>query len=337
MKACIAGIEIDLPERVVTNADLAREHPDWDMDKIADRTGVLERHVCADDETALDIGQRASERLFERLNYSPDDVGGVIFCTQTPDYLVPGNSGLLQDRLNLRTSIPAFDITHGCSGYVYGLFIAESLVLSGAAKSILLVNADSYLRLLHPDDRSTVPLLGDGGAASLICAVEGGPREIGEFSIGTDGRNADIFMIEAGGARVPRSEETCKPLSNSTGLVWTAEHVKMEGLAVLAFVYKRVPQAVKELLAKAGHGMEAVDLVVPHQASALTLENIQRWLKLPDEKCLNNMSDVGNLASASIPVALRKAELDGRLRPGMKVMLVAYGVGLSWGACLVDW
>jgi 3-oxoacyl-[acyl-carrier-protein] synthase-3 len=337
MRACIAGIEIDLPQGVVTNADLAREHPDWDMDKIADRTGVLERHICADDETALDIGQRASERLFERLNYSPADVGGVIFCTQTPDHVVPGNSGLLQDRLKLPTSIPAFDITHGCSGYVYGLYIAKSLVMSGAAKSILLVNADSYVRLLHPDDRSTIPLLGDGGAASLVCAVEEGSGEIGEFSIGTDGRHAEIFMIEAGGARVPRSEETCKPISDSTGLVWSAEHVKMEGLAVLAFVHKRVPQAVNELLAKTGHGMEAVDLVVPHQASTLTLENIQRWLKLPDEKCLNNMSDVGNLASASIPVALRKAELDGRVRPGMKVMLVAYGVGLSWGACMVDW
>ena len=111
----------------------------------------------------------------------------------------------------------------------------------------------------------------------------------------------------------------------------------MEGVSVLAFVHKRVPQTIEELLAKAGHGMEAVDLVVPHQASRLTVEYIQSWLKLPKEKCLCNMSDVGNLASASIPVALRKEESAGRLRPGMKVMLVAYGVGLSWGACLVDW
>ncbi len=337
MKACIAGIEIDLPQRVVTNADLAREHPDWDMDKIAERTGVLERHVCADDETALDIGQRASERLLERLKLSPNDVGGVIFCTQTPDHILPGNSGLLQDRLKLPTSIPAFDIAHGCSGYVYGLFIAKSLIMSGAAKSILLVNADSYLRLLHPDDRSTITLLGDGDTASLIHAVEEGPGEIGEFSMGSDGGNADIFMIEAGGARVPRSAETCQPIVDSTGSVRTAEYVKMDGPAVLAFVCKRVPPMVEELLEKVGHGMEVVDLVVPHQASALSLDYIQRWLELPNEKSVCNMSDVGNLASASIPAALRKEELAGRLRPGMKVMLVSFGVGLSWGACLVDW
>jgi 3-oxoacyl-[acyl-carrier-protein] synthase-3 len=337
MKACIAGIEIDLPQHVVTNADLAREHPDWEMEKIAEHTGVLERHVCADDETALDIGQRASERLLERLELSPNDVDGLIFCTQTPDHLVPGNSGLLQDRLKLPTSIPTFDITHGCSGYVDGLFLAKSLAMSGAAKSILLVNADSYLRLLHPDDRSTITLLGDGGTASLICAAEEGPGAIGEFSIGTDGRNADIFMIEAGGARVPRSAETCQPIVDTTGSVRTAEHVKMEGVSVLAFVHKRVPRTIEDLLAKAGHDMEAVDLVVPHQASGLTLEYIRRWLKLPEEKCVSNISNVGNLASASIPVALRMEELAGRLRPGMKVMLVAYGVGLSWGACLVDW
>lgn len=337
MKACIAGIEIDLPQRVVKNADLAREHPDWDMDKIAQHTGVFERHVCADGETALDIGQRASERLLERLNVAPNDVGGVIFCTQTPDHLVPGNAGLLQDRLGLPTSIPAFDITHGCSGYVYGLFIAKSLIMSGAVKSILLINADSYVRLLHPDDRSTVTLMGDGGAASLIFASDEGAGEIGEFSVGTDGGKAGIFMIEAGGARVPRSAETCRPIVDSSGSVRTAEHVKMDGPGVIAFSHKRVPQAVKDLLSKSGHSMEAVDLVVPHQASGIALEFIRRWLKLPAEKCTCTISDVGNLVSASIPVALRKEELSGRLRPGMKVMLVGYGVGLNWGACMVDW
>jgi len=337
MKACIAGIEIDLPQRVVTNAELAREHPSWDMDKIAERTGVLERHVCVDGETALDLGQRASERLLERLNLSPSDVGGVIFCTQTPDHILPGNSGLLQDRMKMPTSVMTFDISHGCSGFVDGLFLAKTLVLSGAVKTILLVNSDSYLRLLHPDDRSTATLLGDGGAACLVHAVEQGPGEIGEFSMGSDGGDAEIFSIEAGGTRVPRSPETCKPIVDLTGSVRTAEHVKMDGPAVLAFVRKRVPPLVEDLLAKAGHGMEAVDLVVPHQASKLSLEYVQRWLDLPDEKSVCNMADVGNLSSASIPVALRREEIAGRLRPGMKVMLVGFGVGLSWAACLVDW
>jgi 3-oxoacyl-[acyl-carrier-protein] synthase-3 len=190
---------------------------------------------------------------------------------------------------------------------------------------------------MHPDDRSTMTLFGDGGAASLIRAAEGGRAEIGDFSIGTDGRSAEIFMIEAGGARVPRSDQTRNPVTDPTGSVRSAEHIEMDGPAVLAFVRKRVPQAIEELLSKAGHGMEAVDLVVAHQASALSLEYLQRWLKLPPEKSFSNISHVGNLVSASIPIALREAELAGRLRPGMRVMLVGFGVGLSWGACLVDW
>jgi len=264
-------------------------------------------------------------------------VGALIMCTQSPDYIMPANACLLQERLNLPTSIAAFDFTHACSGYIYGLFIAKSLIESGAAQSILLVTADSYSRYMHPDDRATITLFGDGGAASVIHGTEGDHGKIGEFSIGTDGGSADIFMIKAGGARVPRSPETCNPISDSTGSVRSAEHIQMDGPAVLAFVRKRVPQAIEELLAKAGHGMEAVDLVVFHQASALSLEYLQRWLKLPPEKSFCNISHVGNLVSASIPVALREAEISGRLHPGMRVMLVGFGVGLSWGACMVDW
>jgi len=337
MKATLVGIEFALPERRVTNADLSRQHPDWDMEKIAERTGVLERRFCAPDETALDLGQQASRQLLERLEFSPADIGALIMCTQSPDYLMPPNACLLQDRLNLRTSIPAFDFTHACSGYIYGLLLAKSLVTSGAVSSVLLVTADSYSRYLHPDDRSTITLFGDGGAASLIRGTPGGSGEIGEFSIGTDGGSAGIFMIEAGGARVPRSPETRQPITDATGRVQSAEHIQMDGPAVLAFVRKRVPQAIEELLSKVGHGMEAVDLVVVHQASALSLDYLQRWLKLPPEKSFSNISHVGNLVSASIPVALREAELAGRLRPGMRVMLVGFGVGLSWGACLVDW
>jgi len=160
---------------------------------------------------------------------------------------------------------------------------------------------------------------------------------MGEFALGTDGGSSESFMIEAGGARVPHSEETAKRIADSTGSVRSADHIEMDGGAVLAFVRKCVPPLIEELLSIAGHGMEAVDLVVFHQASALSLEYLQRWLKLPPEKTFSNIHHVGNLVSASIPVALREAELEGRLRPGMKVMLVGFGVGLSWGACLVDW
>ncbi|MBW2541091.1 MAG: ketoacyl-ACP synthase III [Deltaproteobacteria bacterium] len=337
MKAVLEGIEFALPKRLLTNADLRREHPDWDMEKIAERTGVLERHFCAPDETALDLGEQASRQLLERLKLSASDVGAVIMCTNSPDYILPSNACLLQARLGLPTSIPAFDFSLSCSGYVYGLFIAKSLIGNGAVPNVLLVTGDSYSRFMHPGDRSTITLFGDGCAATLICSAAEGPSGIAEFALGTDGRSSESFMIEAGGARVPHSEETAKPITDATGSVRSADHIEMDGAAVLAFVRKCVPPLIEELLATAGHGMEAVDLVVFHQASALSLEYLQRWLKLPPEKTFSNIHHVGNLVSASIPVALREAELEGRLRPGMKVMLVGFGVGLSWGACLVDW
>jgi 3-oxoacyl-[acyl-carrier-protein] synthase-3 len=239
--------------------------------------------------------------------------------------------------LKLPTSVPAFDFTHACSGYVYGLFVAKALIVSGAADSILLITADSYSRYLHPQDRSTVTLFGDGGAASLIRGSEEGNAGIGEFSIGTDGGSAEIFAIQAGGARLPRSAETARTFVDPSGSVSSPEHITMDGTGVLAFVRKRVPAMIDELLEKANQTLEDVDLVVFHQGSALSLDYVERWLSLPPEKTFRNIANVGNTVSTSIPLALRDAELAGRLARGMRVMLAGFGVGLSWGACLVDW
>lgn len=337
MNAAIAGIDCALPERRVTNAELARRHPDWDLEKITQRAGVLERRVCGPDETALDLGQRASECLLERLAVAPGDVGALIMCTQSPDHIMPPNACLLQHRLQLPTSVPAFDFTLACSGYVYGLFLAKSLIVSGAVESVLLVTADSYSRYLHPDDRSTVTLFGDGGAATLIRATADAEAGIGAFSLGTDGGSASIFAIEAGGARLPRSPETARTIVDPGGSVSSKEHIVMDGNGVLAFVRNRVPSLVRELLANAEQTWDDVDLVVFHQGSAMALDYVERWLRVPPEKTFRNIATVGNTVSASIPIALRDAERAGRLVPGMRVMLVGFGVGLSWGACLVTW
>jgi 3-oxoacyl-[acyl-carrier-protein] synthase-3 len=337
MKATIAGIECALPERRVTNADLARDHPDWEMEKIAPRSGVLERRICSADETALDLGQRASEQLLERLAVRPRDIGALIVCTQSPDHIMPPNACLLQHRLELPTSVPAFDFTLACSGYVYGLFVAKALIVSGAADPILLITADSYSRYLHPQDRSTITLFGDGGAATLIRGDEEERSGIGEFVLGTDGGNAEIFAIQAGGARIPRSAETARTFVDPGGSVSSPEHISMDGTGVLAFVRKRVPAVVNELLEKTNQTLADVDLVVFHQGSALTLDYVERWLAVPPEKTFRNIASVGNTVSASIPIALRDAELAGRLAKGMRVLLVGFGVGLSWAACLVDW
>jgi 3-oxoacyl-[acyl-carrier-protein] synthase-3 len=337
VKACIEAIEYALPERRVSNDDLARAHPDWDMEALAHHTGVLERRICAPDETAVDLGVTAAEGLLERTGTVPLSIGALVVCSQSPDHLITPNSCILQHRLDLPTGIPAFDFNHACSGYVYGLFLAKSLIQSGAADPVLFVTADSYSRFVYPGDRSTVTLFGDGATATLIRGADDGDAGIGEFVLGTDGGGAATFMIEAGGARVPSSEETGQPFVDRGGSVTTRDHVRMDGLKVLAFARKRVPSAVRELLAKTNLTMDDLDLVVLHQASAISLDYLEKWLDVPEEKRFRNVSQVGNTISSSIPIALRDAERAGRLKPGMRVLLVGYGAGLSWGACVVDW
>jgi len=331
VKARIAGVESALPDTCVTNADLSRKHPDWDMDEVVKRTGVHERRVCAPGETATDLAQRACERLLDRLSFPRSQVGAMILCTQSPDYIMPPSACLLQHRLGLPTTVAAFDYTLACSGFVYGLFLADALVRSGALDNVLLATADSYSRYLHPDDRSTVSLFGDGGAAALICRAGDDQEGIGRFVLGTDGGSAERFMIPAGGARVPRSSESAEDPRRSPN------HVCMDGPGVLAFVRERIPGTVRQLLDESGLQMRDIDLVVFHQASALSLEYLVKWLKVPAEKVFLGIAKVGNTVSASIPIALRDAELAGRLAPGQRVLLAGFGVGLSWAACVVRW
>jgi 3-oxoacyl-[acyl-carrier-protein] synthase III len=330
-KSRVAGVEYALPEKRVTNADLQRLHPDWRMEEVARRTGVLERRVCGPAETASDLAYAACSQLIDRLAIPRSEIGAIILCTQSPDYVMPPSACLLQHRLGLPTTVAAFDYTLACSGFVYGLFIADALVRSGAIDNVLLATADSYSRYLHPDDRSTVTLFGDGGAAALICRAAPDQGGIGRFVLGTDGASASRFMIPAGGARRPRSTEPVLDPRQSPN------HVCMDGPGVLAFVRERVPPAVQQLLVESGLTMKDIDLVVFHQASQVSLDYLTRWLAIPPEKTFNGIALVGNAVSASIPIALRDAELSGRLPAGARVMLVSFGVGLSWGACTLNW
>ena len=282
MRARILGVESALPDVRVTNADLDRKHPDWDMDQVVKRTGVHERRVCAPDETATDLAQRACERLLDRLAFPRSQVGAMILCTQSPDYIMPPSACLLQHRLALPTTVAAFDYTLACSGFVYGLFLADALVRSGALDNVLLATADSYSRYLHPDDRSTVSLFGDGAAATLICRAGDEQEGIGRFVVGTDGGRAERFMIPAGGARVPRSSEPVEDPRRSPN------HVCMDGPGVLAFVRERIPATVRQLLTEsglrdAGHrsgrlpsGERALDRVSPEVARRARREGLSR-------------------------------------------------------------
>ncbi|MCI0437654.1 MAG: ketoacyl-ACP synthase III [Chloroflexi bacterium] len=336
--AFISAIDYAVPARRVSNSELAQTHPGWRMDRVVQSTGVEYRHWASESETALDLAEAACRKLIERGALIPERIDALLFCTQTPDYIMPPNACLLQDRLGLPRTVAAFDYTLACSGFVYGLFMSKALIESGMAQNVLLVTADTYSRLMNPEDRATMTLFGDGAAATVITAGRPGLKE---FLLATDGRGGPTFMVPSGGARTPRLSVCAARVdggaNGKVGSDTSSEHIVMRGAAVLDFVKKEIPGLVRALLDKASLTMDDLDLLFYHQASQVSLEYLYRALNVPPNKQFRNIANVGNTVSASIPMALREAELQGALKPGMRVMLVGFGVGLSWGGCVVNW
>jgi len=334
-RTSVEAIAYSLPSKAVSNDDLRREHPDWEFDRLEKRTGVFTRYIAAENETALDFAVRACEQLEVQGELRKDEIDALIFCTQSPDYIMPPNSCILHGRLGLAAHVMALDITLACSGYIYGLQLADSLIRSGSARRVLLATADTYSRYIHPGDRATRCLFGDGGAVSIISESNDG-RGIRDIRCGTAGRHHEKFIIPAGGMRQLRSEETSCAKVDRSGNVRSAEHIKMDGIGVLSFFNATVPCAVKEILARNDLLLGDVDLFVFHQASQIVLDTLRGALEIPQDKMIYDLGEVGNLVSASIPVALKRALENGHARPGQLALLCGFGVGLSWGSALIE-
>jgi 3-oxoacyl-[acyl-carrier-protein] synthase-3 len=263
------------------------------------------------------------------------DIDFILFCTQSPDYYLPTSACVMQDRLGIPTTAGALDFNLGCSGYVYGLSLAQGLVETGQAKNVLLITADTYSKFMHAQDKSVRTLFGDAAAATLVSGVEMMTPSVGPFVFGTDGRGSHHLIVEAGGAR--------KPVA-SAEVSWD-EHgnpkaegcLFMNGPEIFAFTQDMVPKAIESMLAKANIKQDDVDLFVFHQANQYMLEFLRRKIGLPRDKFYVCMKHTGNTVSSSIPIALSHALADGALKPGARVMLVGFGVGYSWAAAMVRW
>lgn len=336
MAAAIRHISIALPEGVLSNDELARANPAWDMASAAERAGVVSRRISAPDETAFDLSVRACQRLLEESSLALANVDALLYCTQSPDYVMPGNAHLLHRALELGDGVLAFDYNLACSGYVYGLAFADSFITGGLASSVLLVTADTYSKHIHPGDRSARVLFGDGAAVTHLTAGDDGDARIVATDLRTHGRDFEKFYVPAGGMRLRSSEETRREYVDPNGNVRSQESIHMDGLGVWAWVNSVVPAHVRAFLDEHALTPEDVDLYVFHQASKITLDSIAKALEIPPEKMYVRMEDVGNLVSASIPVALRMALDDGSIESGDRVLLCGFGVGFSYGSVLVE-
>jgi 3-oxoacyl-[acyl-carrier-protein] synthase-3 len=333
-KIAIKDIAYYLPERVVSNDQLSSERPKWDMRRVENRVGVQSRHIAEPAETALDLAVVACLELLERNSELKDLVDGVIFCTQSPDFIMPPNACLLHRELDLKEDVFAVDTNLACSGYVYSLALAQGLIAAGTCTNILLVTSDTYSKFIHPDDRSTRTLFGDAAAVSWICASDDGTGVV-DLLCQTSGRGYETFYIPAGGARHPKTADTSLGTSDSSGNIRTDETIHMDGMGVLTFVAAAIPAQVRRILERNGLEVGDLDLVVFHQASKMALDTLARALAIPPERLFRNLSTIGNTVSASIPISLAQARADGRVPPGGLVLLSGFGVGLSWATALI--
>jgi len=334
-RAAIKAVRSFLPAQKLTNDDLAKLFGDWHAAQILAKTGVATRGVAGPDECASDLGIAAARRLFAEGFCAPEEIDFLIFCTQTPDYFMPTTACLMQDRLGLRTSCGAIDFNQGCSGYIYGLALAKSLVEAGTAETVLLVTADTYMKFINRRDRSLLTLFGDGAAATLIRAVDWDEELIGPFVLGTDGRGANQIIVKAGGFRCPPTPETAIEKEDSSGNWRSEEDLFMDGGDVFSFALRTVPPTLAQLLERARLTTDEIDFFIPHQANKFVLERLRAKLKLPAEKFWIGMEDSGNTVSSTIPIALESAIGQGRIKGGDRVALVGFGVGYSWGATII--
>lgn len=329
--AGILAIEYVLPEYKLSNEELADVYQVWTAEKISKKTGINERRIAGEKETAVDLGVAAAEKLFDSRIIDREEVGFVLFVTQSPDYILPTSACIIQERLRLSKNCGAFDINLGCSGFVYGLAAAKGLVESGIAGKVLLITAETYSKHINPLDRSTRTIFGDGAAAALI---GGGGMKIGSFALGTDGTGRDLLMIPSGGMRTPRSKETSKE-KNAGGNIRSGEQLFMDGTGIFEFTIREVPKNVEQILQKEGLTNQEIDLFIFHQANKFMLDYLRKTMNIEKDRFYMNFSDIGNTVSATIPIAMKRALDEKIIGRGQNILLCGFGVGLSWGSTII--
>jgi len=330
MKAFIKAIAYAIPEIEVTNESLVNEFPEWSVEKIADKVGVDKRYVAANDETSADLAVKAAERLFaENPEIKREHIDFILFCTQSPDYFLPTSACVIQDRLGLPTSCGALDFNLGCSGYVYGLSLAKGLLLGNVAKNVLLLTGETYSKFIHPKDKGNRTIFGDAGSATIISTE--GFAEIGDFSLGTDGKGAENLIVKTGGMRY---REVMNNLHfEENGNPRSSDHLFMNGSEIFTFTMERVPELVDSTLEKNKLRGDQVDGYVFHQANMFMLNFLRKKLKIKPEKFHCYMNEVGNTVSSTIPIVLTEKMKENVLFGN--IFLAGFGVGYSWGGCVI--
>ncbi len=335
MHSHIAHIETYLPAEVLNNDQLQLLFPDLKVRELTRLTGVTKRHIIAKGETSLDMARRAAENLFVRQPVEKENIDFVLFCSAAGDFITPASACVLQDQLGLSQQCGALDINQGCTGFIYGLNLADSMIKAGNAKNVLLLTSESITTTIHPKDKSNRSIFGDGATATLITASEEG-QKISPFIFGTDGSQFDQIIIKHGKERYPLAGFAEDDFTDAHGNIRNHANFYMNGAVVFNFSVEKAPVLVDALLKQSDLSMSDIDLFVFHQANQIILETIGKKLNIPEEKLVIEISKTGNTVSSTIPFAMHKAWENGQLQRGQKILMAGFGVGFSWGGCILD-
>jgi len=329
----IRGILTVVPTRVRTTSGFAEQFGQEETERIAAMTGVREVRIVAPGQTAADLGEAAASRLLARLNVAPRDVQGIVFVTQTPDYVLPATACILQNRLGLGKQSLAFDVNLGCSAYPYGLAIVASLLSAGLAKRVLLITADTVSRLAHPCEKATTPLFGDAAVATLLESDEEDNDLLG-VELGTDGGGWKNLIQPIGQQRFRTTGEFAAARPESLANIERPEYISMNGTEIFTFTLREVPGIVQRTLVAAGLENQDVDYFFFHQANKFILDHLIRKMRLPPEKCLLSIERFGNTSGPSPAVTACVAAAQINRDRSLVAMFVGFGVGYSWGGVL---
>lgn len=324
-RAGVLGTGAYVPAEIVDNRELARRYgcsEDW----ILTRTGIRERRFVGPGEAASDLGVRAAQAALEDAGVAASEIDLIVCATYTPDMAFPSTACLIQERIGARPAA-AFDLQAACSGFVYALATASQFIQAGTARRALVVGTDVNSTIVDPDDRKVTALFGDGAGAVVVGRVNHGGGVLG-FSLGADGSGGDLFYMPAGGSRRPASEDTVRERGH---------YIRMDGPSLFRFGVEAMVRASRDALDRAGLGVDDVDLFVPHQANLRIIDAGLARLGIGRDRTLITVDRFANTAAGTIPIALDHAAREGRLRPGMLVLMTGFGAGLTWGSAVVRW
>ncbi len=333
MGSSIKHISYFLPSKVVSNEELQEEFSDRDIAKMANKIGVYNRHIVEEKQTALDLAENVCNKLFEKHKYDRNKIDFLVICTQSPDYYLPTTACILQERLGLSKNVGSFDINQGCSGFVYALSIAKGFINTNIANNVLLVMSETYSKHINKEDLGNRLIFGDG--ASAIIVEKDQEEKIGDFILGTDGNGFENLIVPNGGMKC-RFDIGAETIVGKRNDKRTANDLYMNGSEIFYFVGKEIPKVIEKTLEKNKLQKKDIDYYLFHQANEYMIDFLAKKMKLNKNQYYNDIEDIGNTVSSTIPIAYKRCLEKKLIKKGDKIVLCGFGVGYSWGCVIIE-